>query len=513
MRSGIIRASCRAGLCVASLLTAGHVAAAAVAGPQSIDAARRLSWAGRYRESIELYRRSLSAQAPGPEALPAMAELAEVLAWDHQYDRAIAEAEAALKIDPAFAPARIARARALAWSGRHRQALELYDVLLASGPSRRDLTLERAQLLGWSGRLIASERELRSALAQDAGSAKAHAALGELHSWVGDWASSRAEFGRALALSAEDKQAQDGWNRLKDSRRPEASLTPAFFSNSNGFQRSALTTEIGLRPFDNWRLAPSHTHWRYLQFGKSAIEADSADLRLDGQVGLRWRFDGEARGTWFQSGPATFSGRARAGGLAADGVHVMASYQRADLYAGAPSEVIGSFDEASLASVQRRVQLDDFAAAFSAEPGRWRLHADAHYGVYRHAGGNRKFSSVDQVFYRLAGGPEQGVETGYQLYYLDVQHPSPLYFSPDGYLSHGWAARAKGRLGRLRVEVSNLLFYQPQGRQTGDSVEAGLKMDWGRLRAAVDGYYLVSRLDGGPKFVSRHVVAAIQARF
>lgn len=176
--------------------------------------------------------------------------------------------------------------------------------------------------------------------------------------------------------------------------------------------------------------------------------------------------------------------------------------------------MIGSFDEASVDAIESRVRLDDYSASLGGQWDRVWAYSELRYGFYRGGAANERLSGLAQGLYRLAGQARRGLSAGYQFYAMDALHPSPLYFSPRGYVSHGLLTRLEWPLTTaIKATITNNLFYQPGDGQVGESPHAALTAEWAGLRAALEGYYLVSRLRGSGRFISRHIVAGVGYRF
>lgn len=463
-----------------------------------LEEARSHSWAGRYEESIAEYRALLSS-APADARL--RVELAEVMAWAGRHDEALREVDAALKQEPDYEKAWLVRARALAWSGRHERALAIYDRY----PEKTKL--ERAALVGWMGNKLQSERLLSAILKDEPENVNAHLALADMHSWVDDWSTARRHYEQAVALSSANATAQRGLRRVKEARRPRLSVAPSYFSNSGGLRRAGLEAAVWLRPLDSLSVGPLYGRAAFRQRGRRTIESDSGGLGLRWQRGLRWTVEAEGRGQSYSEGPATAEARARLNVLAAEKTSIWAAYERADVFS-AGRDVVGRFDEATLESVRRRIQLDDWSAGAHAEPWRLRLLAEARYAIYRRSDNDRR-TALGQALFKAA----PWLDAGYQLYYLDARREDPLYFSPDGYASHGFVARLHHDANGLLAEVSNNLFYQPSTRSWGDSPQVALRLRRGPGEASLEAYYLVSDVSSGPRFISRHLVARLSCRF
>ncbi|MGD2080722.1 MAG: tetratricopeptide repeat protein [Nitrospirota bacterium] len=87
-----------------------------------------ISWAERYGDALRVIR---DVVAEKPEYVEARIYLSRTLALDGQYEEALEEADAALRLRPGDLDAMVARGDALNWSGRYDSAREAYGAVLA----------------------------------------------------------------------------------------------------------------------------------------------------------------------------------------------------------------------------------------------------------------------------------------------------------------------------------------------------------------------------------------------
>lgn len=409
-----------------------------------------------------------------------------------RHDEALRTVDAALKLEPGNEKAWLTRARALAWSGRHHRALAIYDRYLSSDPARADLRLERASVEGWSGNKLQSEKFLLAVLAQEPGNVNAHLALADMHYWLGDWHEARKHYAAA--------SSESGLRRLREGRRPGAAAAPAYFSSSRGLRRASGEARLWTRVLDRLELGGLYRREALRQSGFSTLESDVGGLALQWWEGLRWQAGAEAYARAYDSGPAVGGGAARLAFQVFDQTRVRVGWERGD-----PG---GRFDESTVETARRRIQLDDAFAAVSAQPWKLRLAGEARYGSYVRSPNERR-SAEGRVLFKAA----PWLDAGYEGHWHDARRPDPLYFSPGGYVSHGIQARLHHEADGLRAELSNSVFYQPEGRAWGESSRFSVSLARGRAEAGLDAYYIVSDVRKGPRYVSRHLSARLSCRF
>jgi len=114
-----------------------------------MELARVLSWSRNFDASIAMYRKILLQH---PDDREARLEMARVLGWDKRYDAAVAELNTLLKGNPDDFDALLALAQVYSYQGRWQDSIRAYDSALQIRPTDRDALTGKAQVLVWSGR-------------------------------------------------------------------------------------------------------------------------------------------------------------------------------------------------------------------------------------------------------------------------------------------------------------------------------------------------------------------------
>ena len=109
--------------------------------------ARLYATHGFNKIAIKCYEASL---ARDPDYFPSQIGLAEVLAIDHQYDRATKQFEALAQTFPDNRKILIGWARALGWGRRYDESIELYNKIHGIAPSDPVPQMERARTAAWA---------------------------------------------------------------------------------------------------------------------------------------------------------------------------------------------------------------------------------------------------------------------------------------------------------------------------------------------------------------------------
>lgn len=109
--------------------------------------ARLYAEQGYYATAIRCYEASLKRD---PDCFPAQIGLAEVLAIDHQYDRAVERFEVLSHVFPDNRKILIGKARALGWGRRYDDAIALYDTIHQLSPADPVPQMEKARTAVWA---------------------------------------------------------------------------------------------------------------------------------------------------------------------------------------------------------------------------------------------------------------------------------------------------------------------------------------------------------------------------
>lgn len=202
-------------MCVAAVLAIAAPAHAQVAPPAApagdsaqvdrlLDEARRAAREDRNRESAALFARVIAAAPARRSAL--LMEYADQLSYSGRardavplFREALARAEAAGNA-PDRHRARLGLALGLSWSGALGDALTEYRALVASDANDREARLGLARVLAWRDRLSAAAAEYRVLIARDARDYEARRELARVTSWRGR---QREAIASLLALRAE----------------------------------------------------------------------------------------------------------------------------------------------------------------------------------------------------------------------------------------------------------------------------------------------------------------------
>lgn len=110
--------------------------------------ARVLSWLERFEDSAAVYREIVASPAADVALKQrSRARLAELTAWNKDFDGALAQLAALLAEDPTVPEALLVQGQVLEWQGRYPEAKRSYSSLLAVDPSHAEARLRLNNLL------------------------------------------------------------------------------------------------------------------------------------------------------------------------------------------------------------------------------------------------------------------------------------------------------------------------------------------------------------------------------
>ena len=149
------------------------------------EMANRYMKAGAFSDAIREYETALKAS---PNDIDSRWRLAEVLAWNGDYDRALVTYEDVLRATPSNFQARIGMANVLRWSHRYSDSEQQLETVLRADPDNLDAIKGLAQTYAIAGDFAQSLSFLNRGLAGHPHDAELLAQKGIVLSWSGDLA-------------------------------------------------------------------------------------------------------------------------------------------------------------------------------------------------------------------------------------------------------------------------------------------------------------------------------------
>jgi tetratricopeptide (TPR) repeat protein len=331
-----------AGLCLGLLLElltgllAGSVryaAAASIAAPSSgapessdrsvpidslLRSAREAEHADRHADAIGSLRGAL-AREPGLRDSLAP-ELATQLTWAGRYDEALDEFRRILALHPDRPEIWRTRALAEAWAGHTEEALASYREILRLRPGEPGARLGEARMLSWMGRSGESLRRYQDLAREDPGFVDAWLGMAQVHDWSGrpDLALADLEQGRREGIGSPELLRME--RRIRGEWRPRVSALWDHAADSDRFSGQSMRLEgelpLGQRgrlragTSRGWYDRPGdparHDQWAMLggewRFSTQWFARAAAQAQLDRPAGARYDpWNGDLAAVWTPS--------------------------------------------------------------------------------------------------------------------------------------------------------------------------------------------------------------------
>jgi LmbE family N-acetylglucosaminyl deacetylase/tetratricopeptide (TPR) repeat protein len=242
------------------------------------ELAIRYTKAGAFPDAIREYEAALKAS---PSDIDSRWHLAEVLAWNGDYDRALVTYEDVLRVSPLNLEARIGMANVLRWSHRYSDSEQQLETVLRADPDNleaikglsqtyalagdfsrslgflntgiarhphdAELLAQRGTVLSWSGDLAEGVEQLKSAVALNP-SASAYRSLADAYVWRKDFSNAAENYRRALKVEPKSiETALDlarAYQNAGERTLAEEVVTQALRTAPNDHQAIELLQEI-----------------------------------------------------------------------------------------------------------------------------------------------------------------------------------------------------------------------------------------------------------------------------
>ncbi len=365
-----------------------------------------LAWAHEYDKAIRIYRDVLEAY---PDMASAAKGLAQTLAWKGRYGEAIAEYAKVLERSPEDREARLGLARTLAWKGEYRTAIGVYRKILSKDPADTDARMGLARVLWWKGEREGAKKELDVLIGQDPGNEDALAVRQKI----------RLDTGPLLSL---DFVVSDD----SDSNHLEIYSAGLYYSPVRELKLNAVFSQFeASRLEDRSRARSAGLRLRYRFLEKNTVTLRSSFLSLDTPVNPTSELTG---GISFR--------RELAGGF-----RTGAGFSRYVL-----------LDTARL--IENDIRVDEFFAYLSGRVMGLDMTTGIKYAEYSDDNRRRDFFLDLSRSRRFRGVL---LTLGYRLDYRDFAHDlNSGYFDPSDFFAHTFYGRARGALYGGRIEYDAL---------------------------------------------------------
>lgn len=174
----------------------------------SILLAEALSWDGKLRDALDIYRGLLD---KGEKTAELRLGYARTLSWNKDVDGALEQYRLAAREYPRNLDAHMGLAEMLSWKKRFDQSIAAYRrvVDLTDVSAYKSVAYTRiATVLTWKGDMDAAETHYRRAIHADGTNVDALFGLGELHEWSGEYQEAKALYQKILQVQPEHKGAK-----------------------------------------------------------------------------------------------------------------------------------------------------------------------------------------------------------------------------------------------------------------------------------------------------------------
>lgn len=362
--------------------------------------------------------------------------MAARLSWAGRFKESIAELRDVLAADPGDLGARIDLARILSWAGETSAAVEEADRVLAASPGNRDALLVQANALRWGGNPTASIPIYRKLLEEkeefDARLGLASALLS-----IGDIKGAR-EAGERLTPEQpyQEKDLQNFRETQRAATRPDLDIRYSHYSDTPDDNVVNTYTVLSNFWIGNWRLTASYRHTD-AEAPRRDARAEDLSVRGFRQLTERIRIRAGVGVTQLDDGTISHVPTGQVG--------AEARVLKGTIGAGVSREALT--DIAPI--IQNEIKtIDGQVFASQQLTDRLSVYGEAHY---RHYSDDNHAVDVQATtsFAVYRGIPT--VSIGYRFRFLDFDHQSTGgYFDPQNYVAHQ---------GVLSVSLSLKQFY------------------------------------------------------
>ncbi|MBR9976803.1 MAG: tetratricopeptide repeat protein [Bacteroidetes bacterium] len=170
--------------------------------------AEALSWDGKLREALDIYRGLLG---KGEDTAELRLGYARTLSWNKDVNGALEQYRLATRGYPRNLDAHMGLAEMLSWKKRFDQSIAAYRRVLdlTDVSAYKSVALTRiAKVLTWKGDMDAAEAHYRQAIHADGTNVDALFGLGELNEWSGEYREAKSWYQKILQVQPDHKGAK-----------------------------------------------------------------------------------------------------------------------------------------------------------------------------------------------------------------------------------------------------------------------------------------------------------------
>ena len=345
----------------------------------------------RLSEAQALLEKSLALY---PQAAAGRRKLAEVLARQHEDQRAIAMAESIAAEKNDRLTGLLARARARHFSGHIQTAQPIYAQILQEYPLHPDALWGMTETSIYTGRYAEARRTL--------------------HQWE-----------NALA----DPRMNVQQNRFQQYTAPTIDGMTDFYSNSSEFSRTDMGLESGWRMGDDWRLTAGYRFSGFFQSGFEDIFRNSLQVGVWKEVSDRLQLATGLSGNFYDDDHNALNGELGLTFQMTPKLSIQPLFRHVDVIdTTGPFENMAYSHTVSIGSVGLHITADEYGLRLDYLPlPRLSFAFDYRYSDY--SDDNQKHYLNGEAGYRFSIQPDWRI--AYNYFFLDYRDPAPLYREND----------------------------------------------------------------------------------
>ncbi|WP_372679460.1 tetratricopeptide repeat protein [Desulfosarcina sp.] len=444
----------------------------------------------RLPEAQALLEKSLALY---PQAAAGRRKLAEVLARQHEDQRAIEMAESIAAEKNDRLTGLLARARARHFSGHIQNAQPIYAQILKEYPLHPDALWGMTETSIYTGRDAEARRTL--------------------HQWEN---------------AIEDPRMRVQQKRLKQYTAPHLSGIADFYSNSSDFSRTDMGLESGWHMGDDWRLNAGYRFSGFFQSGFEDVFRNTFLVGARKGVSERLLLTTGLSGNNYDNDHNSLNGELGLAFQMTPELSIQPHFRHVDVIdTTGPFENMAYSHTVTIGSVGMHITADEYGLRLDYLPlPRLSFSCDYRYADY--SDDNQKHYLSSEAGYRFSLQPDWRM--AYNYFYLDYRDPAPLYrendrvesayYDPINFETHTLRLVFRHDNGeRWFYGSEGALSYIPKSNGTGTYLSAFVgwrfKQDM-TFRIDARGYYQnrgVDRVDTTGYFWANNVMFKFDYRF
>ncbi len=387
--------------------------------------ARALLWSGALRRAEQEYD-ALNGRSPENAFLHI--EWAEVLIVDERLPEAQALLEKALGYYPQATAGRRKLAEVLARQHDDDRAIEMAESISTEGNDRLTGLMARARARHFSGRIQTAQPIYAEILGEYPFLPDALWGMTETSIYTGRYADARHTL-RQWENALPDPRLNDQQKRFQLYTAPNIEVDTDYYSNSSEFSRMDMGLKTGWYMGDDWRLTAGYRLSGFNQSGFEDILRNTCFLGVRKGVSERLQLVTELSGHVYDNDHNALNGELGLTYQMTPKLSIRPLFRHVDVIdITGPFENMAYSHTVAIGSVGLHITADEYGIRFDYLPlPRVSFSCDYRYSDY--SDDNRKQYVNGEAGYRLSLRPDWRI--AYNYFYLDYRDPAPLYHEND----------------------------------------------------------------------------------